>query len=163
MRVTSLIPKLTIPAFGCMLLATSACSPNQEPFKEVQFCLNNPNGVSELKTELMQISSAEKMKYIDASEKTYDQLALAHSPVVKNVPRSKYISIYVGKEAGMGLNATNLGLGTDQVVVSFFEGNDKKFASDFSIRVLEQFAKRWRLHEVAKKSGAFPLKCSEEN
>ena len=160
MRVPSLIQKLPVPAFGCMLLAASACSPNQEPFKEVQFCLNNPNGVSELTTELRQISSAEKMKYIDASEKTYDQLALAHSPVVKNVPRSKYISIYVGKESATGLNATNLGLGSDQVMVSFFEGNDNKFASDFSIRVLGKFAKRWTLHDVAKNSGALPLNCS---
>lgn len=143
-----------------LILAASLCCvvascTSEGPFLLVQFCLRNGGG-EELKSELLIISRAEKLQFFDNSESVRENALHVGAAVPKQV-----ISFRIEGPSGMGLTATNLGLGDNQVAVGFTDGRDSETARKFSETVMTVFKKRWEVEVVPKSKGARPLaKCA---
>lgn len=134
-------------------LQLSACAPGQRPFLQVQFCVENAQGVDLFKDTLQAIAREEHMRYIDGSEATARDLKFLR-PLGKNLHTNGGL-INVGIEGnGFGLEGGNLGLNPYDISVGF--GPDTVAARAFSKKVVSRLKQYWKLKVVPKDSGAFP-------
>lgn len=147
--------------FVASVLSLSACTPGQDPFLQVQFCVANAQGMDLFKKTLQAIAREEHMRYIDGSDATTRDLKILRT-TGKNMHTSGGL-VNVGVEAdSFGLEGGNLGLNLYDISVGF--GPDTPAARAFSKRAVARLKQHWTLKVVPQGSGAFPNpECSQGN
>jgi len=126
----------------------------KRPFKMIQFCVHDQEGVNRFKQTLSSIAKDEGMQFFDGSAELDRQLARAKVDVKRPV-------VYIGvkREDGSGLEAGNLGLDRFEIAIGFSEGKMPAEAWSFSFRVERALANRWNVHAVPPNKGAAPTAC----
>lgn len=126
----------------------------KQPFKMIQFCVHDQEGVNRFKQTLSSIAKDEGMQFFDGSAELDRQLARAKVDVQRPV-------VYIGvkREDGSGLEAGNLGLDRFEIAIGFSEGKMPAEAWSFSFRVERALADRWNVHAVPPNKGAAPTAC----
>ncbi|WP_231112016.1 hypothetical protein [Stenotrophomonas maltophilia] len=129
----------------------------KRPFKMIQFCVHDQEGVNRFKQTLSSIAKDEGMRYFDGSAELDRQLARAKVDVKRPV-------VYVGvkREDGSGLEAGNFGLDRFEIAIGFSEGKMPAEARSFSFRVERTLAERWNVLAIPSAKGATPLACRVE-
>jgi len=129
----------------------------KRPFKMIQFCVHDQEGVNRFKQTLSSIANDEGMQYFDGSAELDRQLARAKVDVKRPV-------VYVGvkREDGSGLEAGNFGLDRFEIAIGFSEGKMPAEARSFSFRVERTLAERWNVLAIPSAKGATPLACRVE-
>jgi len=112
-------------------LSDGACAIGKRPFKMIQFCVHDQEGLDLFKQTLSAIAKDERMQFFDGSAELDRQLAKSKVDVKRPV-------VYVGvkREDGSGLEAGNL-----------------------SVRVERTLAERWNVLAIPPDKGATPLAC----
>ncbi|MEN5273413.1 hypothetical protein [Stenotrophomonas lactitubi] len=126
----------------------------KRPFKMVQFCVHDQQGMNNFKKTLGDMATAERMQFFDRSA------ALERHLAKSNVNLSRPV-VYVGvkREDGSGLEAGNLGLDRFEIAIGFSEGERPTEAMSFSVRVERTLSQRWKVIAIPSDSGATPLAC----
>ncbi|WP_258393936.1 hypothetical protein [Stenotrophomonas maltophilia] len=126
----------------------------KRPFKMIQFCVHDQDGLKRFKQTLSSIANDEGMQFFDGSAELDRQLAKAKVDMKRPV-------VYVGvkREDGSGLEAGNLGLDRFEIAIGFSEGKMPAEARSFSFRVERALAERWNVHAIPPDKGAAPTAC----
>lgn len=126
----------------------------KRPFKMIQFCVHDQDGLKRFKQTLSSIANDEGMQFFDGSAELDRQLARAKVDMKRPV-------VYVGvkREDGSGLEAGNLGLDRFEIAIGFSEGKMPAEARSFSFRVERALAERWNVHAIPPDKGAAPTAC----
>ncbi|WP_369038972.1 hypothetical protein [Stenotrophomonas maltophilia] len=126
----------------------------KRPFKMIQFCVHDQEGLRRFKQTLSAIAKDEGMQFFDGSAELDRQLARAKADMKRPV-------VYVGvkREDGSGLEAGNLGLDRFEMAIGFSEGKVPAEARSFSVRVERALAERWNVLAVPSDKGAAPTAC----
>jgi len=143
---------LSLVLFGCV--------PAKKTFRVVQFCFTKEDKASVLRETLKQIANNEHMIFRDVSGDSFDQIKQTEVGLERNKNRSEFISIFSYLDEGMTLGASNLGLGDDQVAVSFIAGKNQSNAVLFADAVVLQLKQKWVVKDINPNSGALPMTCS---
>ncbi|HFK2946193.1 MULTISPECIES: hypothetical protein [Stenotrophomonas] len=135
-------------------LSDGACAIGKRPFKMIQFCVHDQEGLDLFKQTLSAIAKDERMQFFDGSAELDRQLARSKVDVKRPV-------VYVGvkREDGSGLEAGNLGLDRFEIAIGFSEGRTPAEAQSFSVRVERTLAERWNVLAIPPDKGATPLAC----
>lgn len=135
-------------------LSDGAFAIGKRPFKMIQFCVHDQEGVRRFKQTLGTIAKDEGMQFFDCSEELDRQLARSKVEV-------KHPVVYVGVKRGdgSGLEAGSLGLDRFEIAIGFSEGKMPAEARSFSVRVERALAERWNVHAIPAHKGATPLAC----
>lgn len=152
MDVVRLPATLVISALG---VCAGACGHGEGPFRQVQFCLASGAGTPQLKQALQQIAREEHMTFTDGSSQTQSDLNHMKDALPSSVVRSFPIINVDVRRGNVGMGGTNLGLGSNQVVMGF--GPNTPEGRAFADRVIRRLQQRWKLVDVPGDRGAFPL------
>jgi len=126
----------------------------KRPFKMIQFCVHDQEGLKRFKETLSSIAKDEGMQFFDGSAELDRQLARAKMDMKRPV-------VYVGvkRKDGSGLEAGNLGLDSFEMAIGFSEGKMPAEAQSFSVRLERTLAERWNVLTVPPDKGAAPTAC----
>jgi hypothetical protein len=146
------------PRLICLfVLLLSACEGGKGPFRMVQICLGDAQGVSRFVEEMKSIAKSENMEYVDGSANTrrgLDNIGYAGSERKNGSP---LIHVGVERRDTMGVTAGNLGLPGYQVALGFSEGSNPAEARAFADRTVKRLSQRWKVEVVPDSMGAKPL------
>ena len=143
-----------------LALGVSACGHGERSFLQVQFCLSEAAGATELKQVLQQIGRDDHMVFTDRSADTEAELRAMKGALPPEVVRSFPIINLSLRRGSVGLGGGNLGLGRNQVALGF--GPKTPEGRAFADRAVHRLRQDWKLVQVPTDKGAFPLKdCPE--
>jgi hypothetical protein len=143
-------------ALAVASLLLCGCTQGKRPFEIVQMCVQNTEGVNQLRDELKAIAATKEMKFIDNSAGTKRDLQNVGYPGRERADGSPVINMAVLREDGMGVGAGNLGLPGYQVALGFSEGSNPSEARRFAGDVIKQLEGHWHVDTVPSGSGAMP-------
>jgi hypothetical protein len=137
---------------------TEGCSPAQTPFRTVQICVADQQGVAKLKGLMREAAASERLQFIDNS--VHQGNALKHIGADKLLKRdaSLALDVHIEGNSGMGVTAGNLGLPPYQVALGFTEGADAAKAHRLSARLIQALSKNWHVETIPVDKGAIPMK-----
>ena len=138
------------------IVGVGGCAEGKNPFRRVQFCLENSGEIPAFTTFMREISDEHQMQFYDRSRDTHRELTSLAADS-ENVPLNDR-TVNIGAQHGddFSFGAGNLGMPTDQIVIGF-NGEDLKAARAFADSAVEKLSGRWKVKEVASGKGAFPL------
>lgn len=143
------------------LMVLMSCSPHQqESFKTVQFCLDPAHGIEVLTKELSSYASIERMTYIDNTPAARRGLKVTAQTPAQAREAEWVIQLLVQNESGLGVTATNLGLGPNNVALGFTSAGDNRSASQFASRLINRLSRHWKVFTVPVGQGVQPMPCS---
>ncbi|MHA6316624.1 hypothetical protein ACXYN8_03055 [Altererythrobacter sp. CAU 1778] len=148
----SLCPRLLLPIF-IAAVALNGCSRAQQAFEAVQMCVDDQDGVADLKNIMSAVAQSEGLQFIDNSAQQGAELKSVGADKALGRDAAYAIDLYIEGENGLGATAGNLGLPPYQVGVGFTEGDDPIKARKLANNLIRALSKRWDLQRVAKNKG----------
>jgi hypothetical protein len=97
----------------------SGCSSGKPPALMVQLCLQDDQGVSDLRDLMQSVAASEQMNFIDVSADTQEKLKTIHAKYAKLATPSSVINMYIQSGDRLVVTADNIDLPTYQVSVDF--------------------------------------------
>lgn len=142
------------------LSAVMSCSPHQQQsFKTVQFCVDPAHGIEALTRELRSFASIERLTYIDNTAAARRGLKATAQTPAQAREAEWVIQLLVQNESGLGVTATNLGLGPNNVALGFTSAGDNRSASQFASRLIKRLSRHWKVFPVPVGQGVQPMPC----
>jgi hypothetical protein len=130
-----------------MVCALAACwAPGKRPVAQAQFCITPKHGVGELVDTFRSIARDEGMDLLGEG-------------IPENFNKAQGFSVAVrSKDDQDGFSASINGPPSNQVMMGFTEGHDKRLSAAFARRVIARLRSRWNVQVVSGEVGMFPLK-----
>jgi hypothetical protein len=142
-----------------MLLAgLVAChAPAQTAFVQLEICVHDASNLRELMGELRSIAHSEHMDFADGSSTTETSLRDANAHAKTNFNTESIVDWYLSRPDGVSVMINNLGLRSQEVSLSFFEGSNPNAARRFSAEVVRRLGTKWQVVNVPPSLGHVPL------
>ena len=96
----------------------------QKSFQTVQVCVDNEQGVDDLKSLMMSVAQSEGLQYIDNSAHQATSRKDIGADKALGADAANAVDLHIEGSSGLGATAGNLGLPPYQIGVGFTEGND---------------------------------------
>ena|SRR5438067_8058190 len=144
---------------SAMLFAFSGCKEGKRPVIQAQFCLTPQHGANELIATFKAIAPEEGMDYFQRGGSPDDAGEVFH--VIHNgkpltLPRGFDFSVLSTDDLD-GFSGGVSGPPSNQVMMGFTNGHDKRLSIAFARRVIRQLRQRWDVRLVSGDVGMFPL------
>lgn len=134
----------------------AGCGSGGHSFLTVQGCLIDQRGTADFENRLRAIALDEHMSFLDDSAEVARQLKDSGYAGNERTNGTSVLQIYLRRDDGVGLTATNIGLPGFEVALGFADGSDPRQARAFANRVLENIGASWMLETVPTGMGAMP-------
>lgn len=157
MKTNRMVARAVLAVACAVFVTLSGCGRAQEPFKMVQLCVNNMEGLEQLRAELQSIAASEHLQFQDASQHTEAELKAMKYPGNERTLGSPVVNIQMGRQDGLGVGVGNLGLPGYQLALGFTAGSNEAEARSFASKVIADLEKRWSVHMVPDGKGALPM------
>ncbi len=150
---------MLIPSARCwlalgVLLLLGACVPASQPFRMVQGCLSDADGIELFAAEMRAIARDEKLKVFDTSEAVSSASEAFSDQRKYRTHGSRSVNMTLNRNDRALVTASNLGMLGFEVYLGFSEGDDPEFAHAFAERVLQRLARHWQFDDVPSGMGA---------
>jgi len=153
--VTSLrVFSLIVAVASCF----AGCSGAQSAFEQVQVCVGDERGVTELRSVMRAVAQSENLRFIDNSAQQAQDLKDVGADKALKRDVSRAIDLHIEGESGLGVTAGNLGLPDYQVGLGFTEGRDPAKAHRLANRLISSLSQHWNVQRVPSSQGILPMK-----
>lgn len=136
------------------------CEPSQRPLVQAQFCLTPEHGPAELRQAFQAIARDEGMDFLergDAPDELGTPIHAINNGSVLKLPRGVEMAVSTPDDRD-GFSASVSGAPSNQVMMGFSPGHDRKVAEAFARRVIGRLKQGWNVQIVSGNVGMFPLK-----
>lgn len=140
--------------------AIASCEQGKRPVIQAQFCLTPEHGPSELIDTFKIIARDEGMDYFqrgDGSEELGRPLEATENGSRQLLPHGFEVTVDSTDDRD-GFSAAVSGIPSNQVMMGFSEGHDRRLSVAFARRVIARLRDKWDVHLVSGEVGMFPLK-----
>ena len=147
-----IIAALLVSVIGLLF----GCTSGKHAFLTVQVCLRDKQDIERLANMMKSTAQLEGMTFTDDSENAQSELS-----TLGTAPNYRIISLWVSRDDGQGMTASNLGLHAYQVAIGFGEGSNTVEAHKFAESFIGKLKQWWHVYYVPAGEGAFPMKTCE--
>jgi hypothetical protein len=152
--------KRAFPVLGCLTMLLGGCGERKRPVLQAQFCLTGEHGAADFEREVQAIARDEGMDFFSRGDRVEDlgnSFQIQHNGSNVTLPHAFEVAVRNFDDSD-GLSANLSGAPSNQVMMGFTEGRDRRVSMAFARRVLSRLSRTWNVRPVSGDVGMFPLK-----